>query len=109
MAEQQDLVAELAAIRRGAIAEARQNGMKLEEIDSRLGVSPGRVSPSIRTIPPAPHIPSLVAGRHSACSWWRDQSWLAGDPLCVCVWGGVPMGTAGAPAPRTALAPSTSR
>lgn len=44
MAEQQGTVTELAAIRRHAIAEARDGGMTLEEIGNRLGVTPGRVS-----------------------------------------------------------------
>jgi DNA-binding GntR family transcriptional regulator len=44
MAEQQGAVTELASIRRHAIAEARDSGMTLEQIGSKLGVSGGRVS-----------------------------------------------------------------
>lgn len=44
LAEQQGMNTELLAIRRAAIAEARDNGMTLEQIGTRLGVSGGRVS-----------------------------------------------------------------
>lgn len=44
MSEQQGFVTELAALRRHAIAQARDSGMTLEEIGNRLGVTPGRVS-----------------------------------------------------------------
>ncbi|GAA0372290.1 UTRA domain-containing protein [Actinoallomurus spadix] len=44
MAEQQALVEEAARMRRQAIAEARENGHRLEEIAGTLGVSPGRIS-----------------------------------------------------------------
>lgn len=44
MTEQQGMVTELAAIRRHAIAEARESGMTLEQIGNKLGVTPGRVS-----------------------------------------------------------------
>ncbi|MCW2900418.1 MAG: putative transcriptional regulator, GntR family [Streptosporangiaceae bacterium] len=44
MAEQQGAVTELASIRRHAIAQARDSGMTLEQIGSKLGVSGGRVS-----------------------------------------------------------------
>ncbi|MER5650766.1 UTRA domain-containing protein [Streptosporangium sp. NPDC002524] len=42
--EEQGLVAEAAKMRRQAIAEARDSGMSLEEVGTRLGVSPGRIS-----------------------------------------------------------------
>lgn len=44
MTEQQGLVEEAARMRRQAIAEARENGHRLEEIANVLGVSPGRIS-----------------------------------------------------------------
>ncbi|MFC6582071.1 UTRA domain-containing protein [Planomonospora parontospora] len=44
MTEQQGMVTELATIRRHAIAQARENGMTLDEIGKKLGVTPGRVS-----------------------------------------------------------------
>ncbi|POM26236.1 HTH-type transcriptional repressor DasR [Actinomadura rubteroloni] len=44
MTEQQGLTEEAARVRRGAIAEARENGHSLEEIARALGVTPGRVS-----------------------------------------------------------------
>lgn len=44
LAEQQGMNTELLAIRRAAIAEARDSGMTLEQIGTRLGVSGGRVS-----------------------------------------------------------------
>ncbi|WP_440070256.1 GntR family transcriptional regulator [Streptosporangium sp. OZ121] len=49
--EEQGLLAEAAKMRRQAIAEARDSGMSLEDIGTRLGVSPGRVSeePVVRT------------------------------------------------------------
>ncbi len=42
--EEQGLLAEAAKMRRQAIAEARDSGMSLEDMGTRLGVSPGRVS-----------------------------------------------------------------
>lgn len=42
--EEQGLVAEAAKMRRQAIAEARDSGMSLEDVGTRLGVSPGRIS-----------------------------------------------------------------
>jgi GntR family transcriptional regulator len=44
LAEQKGVSAELHAIRRHAIAEARDTGMYLEDIAKKLGVTPGRVS-----------------------------------------------------------------
>ncbi|MEV5753505.1 UTRA domain-containing protein [Actinoallomurus sp. NPDC052308] len=44
MAEQQALVEEAARMRRQAIAEARENGHRLEDLANTLGVSPGRIS-----------------------------------------------------------------
>ncbi|MEV5708508.1 UTRA domain-containing protein [Actinoallomurus sp. NPDC052274] len=44
MAEQQALVEEAARMRRQAIAEARENGHRLEDLAHTLGVSPGRIS-----------------------------------------------------------------
>ncbi len=44
MTEQQGVTEEAAKIRRGAIAEARENGYSLEQIAKALGVTPGRVS-----------------------------------------------------------------
>lgn len=67
MAEQQALVEEAARMRRQAIAEARENGHRIEEIAGTLGVSPGRISQMRKgaTAPaPEPHtepIPSPTA------------------------------------------------
>lgn len=44
MTEQQGFVTELSAIRRHAVAQARDTGLTLDEIGKKLGVSPGRVS-----------------------------------------------------------------
>ncbi|GAA3135344.1 GntR family transcriptional regulator [Streptosporangium carneum] len=44
MAEQQDLIAQLARLRRTAVAEARAAGVRQDAIARSLGVTPGRVS-----------------------------------------------------------------
>lgn len=62
MTEEQGLVTEAAKMRRQAIAEARESGLSQEEIASRLGVSPGRIS-QMRKGPAAraPEGPALPA------------------------------------------------
>lgn len=44
MTSLQERSVELSRIRRGAITEAQQSGMRQEDIARHLGVSPGRVS-----------------------------------------------------------------
>ncbi|MFF3442050.1 UTRA domain-containing protein [Streptosporangium sp. NPDC002721] len=59
--DEQGLVAEAAKMRRQAIAEARDAGMSLEDIGTRLGVSPGRIS-QMRKGPTA-RVPEESGGR----------------------------------------------
>ncbi|MEU4537250.1 UTRA domain-containing protein [Streptosporangium sp. NPDC023825] len=59
--EEQELLAEAAKIRRQAIAEALDSGMSLEDVGTRLGVSPGRVSQMGKG--PTARVPEETAAR----------------------------------------------
>ncbi|MFI6451988.1 GntR family transcriptional regulator [Streptosporangium amethystogenes] len=68
MTEEQERLEEAAKMRRQAIAEARDSGMGLEEIGTRLGVSPGRISqmrkgPTARTPEAAARAPKVLVRR----------------------------------------------
>ncbi|MFB9680581.1 GntR family transcriptional regulator [Streptosporangium vulgare] len=82
IAEEQGLVAEAAKMRRQAIAEARDSGMSLEDVGTRLGVSPGRISqmrkgPSAR----APEEPTVHAhGEPSARVPEEPMALAPGEP-----------------------------
>jgi GntR family transcriptional regulator len=56
LAQQQGMVAEIAALRREAIAEAQASGKTQDEIARELGVTPGRVSQMKKAIGKAPKV-----------------------------------------------------
>ncbi|GAA0934254.1 UTRA domain-containing protein [Nonomuraea longicatena] len=69
MTEQQGITQEAARIRRGAIAEAREQGHTLEAIAKALGVTPGRVSQMRKGPPerapeqPVSQVPKVIVQR----------------------------------------------
>lgn len=69
MSEQQALVEEAARMRRQAIAEARDDGHRLEDIANVLGLSPGRISQMRKGSvtrapePPAERAPAVIVER----------------------------------------------
>lgn len=68
MTQQQGLVAELARMRRHAIAQARDSGITQDDIAKALGVTPGRISqmrkaPAQAPEPPASAAPKVIVQR----------------------------------------------
>ena len=63
LAEKQGLSVELHAMRRKAIAECRQTGMRLEDIAEKLNITPGRVSQLAKAGAKAPLPPSRTVPR----------------------------------------------